>query len=79
MLEKIEQIKKIKQNYYPIFFQQEYGINDVGIFLFKPIKIIKRALLFKIPFPTANFVQTRYKYGKMKRLKEVNEVWQHIR
>ena len=28
---------------------------------------------------TANFVQTRYKYGKMKRLKEVNEVWQHIR
>jgi len=51
MLEKIEQIKKIKQNYYPIFFQQEYGINDVRIFLFKPIKIIKRALLFKIPFP----------------------------
>jgi hypothetical protein len=29
--------------------------------------------------PTANFVQTRYKYGKMKKLKEINEIWQHIR
>jgi len=28
---------------------------------------------------TANFVQTRYKYGKMKKIKEVNEIWQHIR
>jgi Ca2+-transporting ATPase len=28
---------------------------------------------------TANFVQAHYKYGKMKKLKEVNEIWQHIR
>jgi uncharacterized protein YjbI with pentapeptide repeats len=55
MLEKIEQIKKIKQNYYPIFFQQEYGINDVGIFLLKLIKIIKRVLLVKISFPNITF------------------------
>lgn len=28
---------------------------------------------------TANFVQIRHKYGKMKKLKEVNKIWQHIR
>jgi uncharacterized protein involved in propanediol utilization len=28
---------------------------------------------------TANFVQAHHKYGKMKKLKEVNEIWQHIR
>jgi hypothetical protein len=54
MLEKIEKIKKFTQNH-PKIFQQEYGINDVGIFLFKPMKIIKRALLFKISFPNITF------------------------
>jgi hypothetical protein len=28
---------------------------------------------------TANFVQTHHKHGKMKKLKEVNKIWQHIR
>jgi len=40
-------------------------------------KIIKKLLALQTI--TANFVQTRYKYGKMKKIKEVNKAWQHIR
>jgi uncharacterized protein YjbI with pentapeptide repeats len=64
MLEKIEQIKKIKQNYYPIFFQQEYGINDVGIFLFKSIKTIKRGLFVKVSVPNITF-STEFKKASL--------------